>query len=324
MAQIESFLPFLETYGTQLAIIAAVFFGGRFLIRFVAGRIKKMADDGNDEVMTGREKRAATVAGLFTTAANVGLFLVLTGLVLNMVGVDAMTLLGAAGIVSFAVGFGTQSLVKDLIAGMFIMAENQFAVGDRVKINDKEGTVCRMSVRTTVLRTEPKVGTDGTETPGCYIFIANGGITSVCNYSLMRNTVVGPTVAPPAPTAAPAAPDDGKVTDADLARMAPPSDKHGFAVTSPEPPSKRVHDHLSVTCFEAGPFMIVVTDPAQPDDAAYPMVIAPEGGYATKEAAIAYIDRCFANRATPYLGLHFAVAQLDGERDFVQFCSWED
>jgi hypothetical protein len=320
MAQIESLLPFLEKYGTQLALIVAVFFGGRFLIRFLADRIKKMADDGNDEVMSGREKRAATVAGIFKTAANTGLFLVLLGLTLNMVGVDAATILGAAGIVSFAVGFGTQSLVKDLVAGMFIMAENQFAVGDRVKINDKEGTVCRMSVRTTVLRTEAKTAEDGTVTPGCYIFIANGGITSVCNYSLMRNTVIGPTVAPPPPATTPAPTPAETVTDADLARMAPPSPANAF-----DPDGEtRVNDNVSVTTFVNGPFMIVATDPQGPSDGAYPMVVAPPGGYATKDAALAYIDRCFAKRATPYLGMHFAVVRLNTEREFVQFCSWED
>lgn len=71
-----------------------------------------------------------------------------------------------------------------------------------------------------------------------------------------------------------------------------------------------------------GPFVIVITDPKQEDDA-FPMVVSPSGGYPTKEAALAYID-FFAKRKEPYLGLHFSVISLDTEGSFARFCSWED
>jgi small conductance mechanosensitive channel len=191
-------LPLVKNQGETLMLMAVLFFAGRIFIRFVARYIKKIADDGNDEILSGREKRAATIAGMFKTAGNVGLFLVLLGMGLSLVGVNAATILGAAGIVSFAVGFGTQSLVKDLVAGMFIFAENQFAIGDKVKVNDKEGIVRRMSIRTTVLELDAKTDpATGVVTPGCFIFIANGGITSVCNYSLKPP----PAAAVPAPVA---------------------------------------------------------------------------------------------------------------------------
>jgi class 3 adenylate cyclase len=81
--------------------------------------------------------------------------------------------------------------------------------------------------------------------------------------------------------------------------------------------------HVTVTSFIHGPFMIVVTDPTNPKDDAYPQVVAPDGGYATKEAALDFIAQ-FATRKTPYLGLHFAVVQRSSENDFGRFCSWED
>lgn len=180
-------LPFIQNQGKTITLMALLFFAGRYAIGFVAHRIRKMADDGNDDVMTGREKRAATIAGMFRTAGNITLSIVLFGLTLSLFGVNASTLLGAAGLLTFAVGFGAQALIKDFVAGMFIFAENQFAVGDKVKINDKEGVVRRMSIRATILESETKTDEKtGVTTPGCLIFIANGGITSVCNYSLVK------------------------------------------------------------------------------------------------------------------------------------------
>lgn len=82
--------------------------------------------------------------------------------------------------------------------------------------------------------------------------------------------------------------------------------------------------NVSVTDYLHGPFEIVVTDPSNPLDKTYPMVVAPDGGYPTKEAALEYIEKHFAHRKTPYLDLHFSVAQRSSEQSFIAYCSWED
>lgn len=86
-----------------------------------------------------------------------------------------------------------------------------------------------------------------------------------------------------------------------------------------------LNDNVSLPYFSQalGPFVIVITDPSNPEDDAYPMVVSPSGGYPTKEAALAYIE-FFAQRKEPYLGLHFRVVALDTEESFAGFCSWED
>jgi hypothetical protein len=84
-----------------------------------------------------------------------------------------------------------------------------------------------------------------------------------------------------------------------------------------------MNENVRVTDFVNGPFVIVVTDPTKPDDLSYPMVIAPDGGFADKEAAQGYIDD-FARRKEPYLGLHVAIAQLSSLSSFIKFCSWEE
>ncbi|MCX5998033.1 MAG: mechanosensitive ion channel family protein, partial [Chloroflexi bacterium] len=71
---------------------------------------------------------------------------------LSNVGIDIAPVLAGMGVIGVAIGFGAQSLVKDTISGLFILIENQYRVGDVVKIADKSGTVEEITLRRTVLR----------------------------------------------------------------------------------------------------------------------------------------------------------------------------
>ncbi len=86
-------------------------------------------------------------------------------------------LLGTAGVASVAIGFGAQSLVKDVVTGFFMMFENQFSVGEFVKIGENEGYVEATAMRVTYLRT----------TKGEQIIIPNGTIGRITNYSRGNN-----------------------------------------------------------------------------------------------------------------------------------------
>lgn len=71
---------------------------------------------------------------------------------LALLGWDVRPLLAGAGLVSVALGFGAQTLVRDLIAGMFIIAEDQFGVGDLIEVEGRPATVEALTVRVTTLR----------------------------------------------------------------------------------------------------------------------------------------------------------------------------
>ena len=98
-------------------------------------------------------------------------------------GIDLSPLFASAGIIGVALGFGSQSLVKDFLSGVFIIAENQYRVGDVVDIMGSSGTVERVGTRSTVLR----------DTDGNVHYIPNGTIQRVINktmgYSVSRFTV---------------------------------------------------------------------------------------------------------------------------------------
>lgn len=93
---------------------------------------------------------------------------------------DISGLLASAGVLGLAVGFGAQSLVKDVISGFFIVFEDQFSVGDYVQIGAALGTVMEIGLRTT------KVAAYGGEVH----IIPNGNITEVVNYSINNGLAV--------------------------------------------------------------------------------------------------------------------------------------
>jgi hypothetical protein len=88
--------------------------------------------------------------------------------------------------------------------------------------------------------------------------------------------------------------------------------------------SQQLTPNLWVTGFIHGPFAVVVTNPVDPKDEAYPIVVCPKGGFETTGEAVKYIEKNYANRKEPYLGLTFAVAPLWSQNNFNGFCSWED
>ena len=112
------------------------------LVRRIARRIIAAVDDGDDTTMTQAERRGHTVAQIVRSVGRV-VILLIAGLVTVGQFLPIGPLLAAGGILGLAVSFGAQSLVKDLIAGFFILFENQFGIGDVIEAAGKSGTVER-------------------------------------------------------------------------------------------------------------------------------------------------------------------------------------
>ncbi len=118
-------------------------------------------------------KRAETLGRVFRYIAAVVITLVAGMLVLGELGVSVAPILGAAGVVGLAVGFGAQSLVKDYFNGFFLLLENQIRQGDVVKLGDHAGLVEEVTLRFVQLR----------DYDGNVHFVPNGTISSVVNMS---------------------------------------------------------------------------------------------------------------------------------------------
>ena len=139
----------------------------RRAIRLLRSRIEARIDD--------REalKRAETLTRVFKYIVTVVITLVAGMMVLSELGVSLAPILGAAGIVGVAVGFGAQSLVKDFVSGFFILFEDQIRTGDVVRIASHSGLVEEITLRHTRLR----------DYEGNVHYVPNGMIDSVVNMS---------------------------------------------------------------------------------------------------------------------------------------------
>jgi small-conductance mechanosensitive channel len=119
------------------------------------------------------EQRIEALAGILRSVISVVIAVVACFMILGQVGINLAPLIAGAGILGVALGFGSQSLVKDFLAGIFILVEDQFGVGDVVDLGEATGTVEAVSLRTTRLRS-----IDGT-----VWHVPNGEIRRVGNMS---------------------------------------------------------------------------------------------------------------------------------------------
>lgn len=127
----------------------------------------------SDKISSIEEKRLDTLRKLFKSIVSYVLYFIAILTCLDMVGIKVTTILAGAGILSLAVAFGAQSVVQDLMSGLFIILENQYAVGEYVKIGQTLGKVEEIGMKTTKLSTYN----------GEVLVIPNGKISELINYS---------------------------------------------------------------------------------------------------------------------------------------------
>jgi moderate conductance mechanosensitive channel len=123
---------------------------GRIMARTVVGPDRA----GRPHVMFGerRRQRATALASILGNAASLTIFTVAGLIILGDLGLNLAPVLASAGVLGIAIGFGAQSLVQDFLAGIFILLEDQYGVGDVIEVSAVTGTVEAVSLRITRLR----------------------------------------------------------------------------------------------------------------------------------------------------------------------------
>lgn len=142
------------------------------LLKLVTQRLVKLATSSTRAAVI-REQQTRTLAGLLYSAGTALVVAVAVLLALPEFGINVTPLAAVAGLASLAVGFGAQHLVRDLINGFFIVFEDQYGVGDTVRIGDAYGRVEHLTLRRTVLR----------DLRGAVVTIPNGEVRQVANMS---------------------------------------------------------------------------------------------------------------------------------------------
>ena len=168
----ERSVTWLATSGLRIVLIT--------LLAGVAARILKGLSRHLRHLLAGseqdieREKRADTVAGIVRTIGGIVILVGATMMILNEIGLNIGPLVATAGIGGLAIGFGAQTLVKDVITGFFLLMEDEIRIGDVVHIADKQGVVERISLRTIRVR----------DTDGTVHVVPNSTVTTVSNETL--------------------------------------------------------------------------------------------------------------------------------------------
>lgn len=134
-------------------------------------RVERGVERADATTISLHEQRVRTISGLLRSVGIAFIAVVALFMVLRTLGLDIGPLLAGAGVIGLAVSFGAQSLVKDIISGLFILFENQFGVGDVVRIKDVSGRVEKMTLRIVVMR----------DLHGVVHVVPNGEITQVSN-----------------------------------------------------------------------------------------------------------------------------------------------
>lgn len=192
---LSGFDAFLDWFlGVPLFVIVALFVAAVLSVvvnRAIARGIKRATASANRErlgaakraartaeltnILMGerREQRAEAIGQLLRSFTQLAIWTTALLIILPKVGVDVAPLLASAGVLGVALGFGAQTLVKDYLAGIFLIIEDQYGVGDVVDLGAAIGTVEEVTLRTTRIR----------DLSGVVWYVRNGEIIRVANRS---------------------------------------------------------------------------------------------------------------------------------------------
>jgi small-conductance mechanosensitive channel len=155
-------VDWLLSHGTRIGVLLLLALVASWVARRVIPRAVKLAlaRERVDQIEEVEEaiaveelaKRASTLATVIVRSVEVVAFTLAAIIALGEAGFQLGPLIAGAGVVGLAVGFGAQSLVRDVLGGLFILLENQYAEGDVVNIAGIGGTVSAVNLRRTVLR----------------------------------------------------------------------------------------------------------------------------------------------------------------------------
>ena len=157
---------------SRLLIAGAVLAVGLILLkigRMIIARIASRRGKKNPAALHKSETFRSIISSVFSYI----MFFIMAMTILTLFGVDVTSLLAAAGVVGIAIAFGAQTLVKDILSGLFIWAERSVEVGDLISVNGMDGIVETITIRTTSIRNYN----------GNIYIIPNGDIRTISNMS---------------------------------------------------------------------------------------------------------------------------------------------
>lgn len=164
---------------TIIQIVVALIIG-RILVKIAQKALSHMMIERDRSPLKLDQRRTKTIGKLLNNIVTYTINFIVLLIVLGQFGINLGPVLAGAGVLGLAIGFGAQSLVKDVITGFFIIFEDQFGVGDVVQTGAYKGTVEEIGLRVTRIRSQT----------GEVHVIPNGTIQQVTNFSLHNSLAI--------------------------------------------------------------------------------------------------------------------------------------
>ena len=164
-----------------LAVLAIALVASRLGSRAITRAMNRIAEadfvPGPKRGTTRQKERAKTAGTVLKSAMNSTIWLISGAMILSEFGLNLGPVVASAGVIGVALGLGAQTLVRDILAGIFMLVEDQFGVGDSVEVLETKGIVESVGLRITTVRSE-----DGT-----LWYLRNGEILKLGNKSQPRH-----------------------------------------------------------------------------------------------------------------------------------------
>ena len=128
---------------------------------------------GPNRSLERQRERARTAGSVLRSTSNATIWLITSTMVLGQLGLDLGPLVASAGVIGVALGLGAQTIVRDVLSGIFMLVEDQYGVGDEINVLDVEGVVENVGLRITTVR----------DKKGTLWYLRNGEILKVGNKS---------------------------------------------------------------------------------------------------------------------------------------------
>lgn len=160
-----------------VTILAVAFIIQKFVARAISRGMDRIANadfiPGPGRTRERQKERARAAGSVLRSFSNAGIWLIAGSMLLGQFGLDLGPLVASAGVVGVALGLGAQTIVRDVLSGLFMLVEDQYGVGDEVDVQDVKGIVESVGLRITTVR----------DSNGTLWYLRNGEILKVGNKS---------------------------------------------------------------------------------------------------------------------------------------------
>lgn len=173
---LQSLISWVISHGIKVVIILFIaWITTRISKVFVSRLIKTLIEKSEIIGMNGKiqEQRGKTLSNVFCSTLKIVIWIIAILTILPEFGINPTPLLAGAGLIGLAIGLGSKNLVQDYLAGLFILLEDQYRVGEEIDIIGKKGKVIDLTLRKTVIE----------DAEGIVHYVPNGQIKSSSNLS---------------------------------------------------------------------------------------------------------------------------------------------